>query len=143
MFIVRRMASERTETVGVRFPVSMIARIEAVKQASQRASAISVDLDTSTVVRGLVQRALAVVEPELGIVPGAPPPAPAAPPPERQAALPFPAAPAPAPAPIPAPAPAPTAAPAPAAAPAPTPAPAPARARTRKTAKKTAKKRSK
>jgi DNA polymerase-3 subunit gamma/tau len=133
------MAEEKKETIGVRFPVSIIARINEVSRASARASAIGNEPDQSTVIRGLVQRALPLVEAELGITPGAPSGAPSETPaaPERQGSLPFAAAPAPTP-PAPAPAPAPTAAPAPAA----PSAPAPAKA-ARKSAKKAAKKRGK
>jgi hypothetical protein len=136
------MAEEKKETIGVRFPVSIIARINEVSRASARASAIGNEPDQSTVIRGLVQRALPLVEAELGITPGVPSGAPGATPaapaaPERQGSLPFVAAPAPTP-PAPAPAPAPTAAPAPAA----PPAPAPAKA-AHKSAKKATKKRAK
>jgi hypothetical protein len=132
------MAEEKKETIGVRFPVSIIARINEVSRASARASAIGNEPDQSTVIRGLVQRALPLVEAELGITPGAPSTAPAAPAaPERQGSLPFSAAPAPTP-PAPAPAPAPTTPPAPAA----PPAPAPTKA-ARKSAKKATKKRGK
>lgn len=63
------IASMKTSTVGVRLEPALLDRLDVVAARWSATSPIPITYDRSTIVRGLMQRALVLVEAELGITP--------------------------------------------------------------------------
>jgi hypothetical protein len=59
----------KTSTVGVRLEPALLDRLDVVAARWSATSPIPITYDRSTIVRGLMQRALVLVEAELGITP--------------------------------------------------------------------------
>lgn len=65
----RTLASVKTNTVGIRLEPALLDRLDVVAARWSATSPIPIEYDRSTIVRGLMQRALILVEAELGITP--------------------------------------------------------------------------
>ena len=65
----RTLASVKTNTVGIRLEPALLDRLDVVAARWSATSPIPITYDRSTIVRGLMQRALILVEAELGITP--------------------------------------------------------------------------
>jgi hypothetical protein len=63
------LASVKTNTVGIRLEPALLDRLDVVAARWSATSPIPIEFDRSTIVRGLMQRALLLVEAELGITP--------------------------------------------------------------------------
>lgn len=63
------LASVKTNTVGIRLEPALLDRLDVVAARWSATSPIPITYDRSTIVRGLMQRALILVEAELGITP--------------------------------------------------------------------------
>jgi hypothetical protein len=59
----------KTSTVGIRLDPALLDRLDVVAARWSATSPIPIEYDRSTIVRGLMQRALILVEAELGITP--------------------------------------------------------------------------
>ena len=65
----RTLVSVKTNTVGIRLEPALLDRLDVVAARWSATSPIPITYDRSTIVRGLMQRALILVEAELGITP--------------------------------------------------------------------------
>ena len=65
----RTLETVKTNTVGIRLEPALLDRLDVVAARWSATSPIPITYDRSTIVRGLMQRALILVEAELGITP--------------------------------------------------------------------------